>query len=221
MFAFLLDQNLVLHSEQAGARWHHLFRETYTTMDGVTHDNTALSCGAAGSRFSDPRTPAEFRVWYGAADFRSAFLETVVRDTGEGKAGLIPIARSEIFERRWSEIEILADLRLIDLSDDGCTRMRIDTDTVGARSHASGRQLSVILHGHGSAPDGIRFRSRLTGALNIAVYDRAFAKLKVAAEGRLVDHAELPALIAQHQLRIKRAAQVRRRARQRQPGRVN
>jgi hypothetical protein len=157
-------------------------------------------------------------VWYGAADFRSAFLETVVRDAGEGQEGLIPIVRGEICERRWSEIEIIDDLRLVDLAEDGCTRMRIDTDTVGARSHALRRQLSVILYDHGGAPDGIRLRSRLTGALNIAVSGRAFGKLRIAAEDRLVDHADLPALISHYQLKIKRKTRTRQYTQKRRSG---
>lgn len=204
MFEFLWRQDLVLLIEPAGTTWQHLFRETFTTPDGIAHTNTALGCGTAGSRFSDPRAPAQFRVWYWASEFRSAFLETVVRDAGVGIGGAIPISWEEIFGRRWSEVAAVEGLRLVDLSEDGCTRMRINTGVAGARSHRLARQLSVVLHDHPSVPDGVRFRSRLTGRPNVAVYDRAFGKLGVSAEGPLYRHVELPGLIDRYHLSIKR-----------------
>jgi len=204
MFDFLKDRDLVLHTEPAGSRWCHLFRAAFTTPDGENHTNNPLGCGAAGSRFSDPRVPPRFRVWYGASEFRDAFLETIVRDTGSDIEDAIPIPGSEIFGARWSDVAAGQDLRLVDLADDGCTRMRIDTDVAGARSHVLGRQLSVVLHEHGSAPDGIRYRSRLTGNLNIAVYDRALPKLRIEADGALITHPELSDLIDRYKLKIQR-----------------
>jgi hypothetical protein len=128
--------------------------------------------GFGASRFSDPGAPPTYRVYYAAEDLRTAFLETVVRDVGDGRAGPAVLSRDVVLNRCWAEITLTASLRVVDLLEDGCTRMGIDTDTTGARSHAQGQALSSVLHGHADAPDGILYRSRLSGRRNIVVFER-------------------------------------------------
>jgi hypothetical protein len=203
-FRHLLKRDLVLCTEPAGSLWHHLYRETWTAPDGTAHPGTALGCGATGTRFADAAKMPRFRIWYGASRFSAAFLETVVRDRGEGLVRDIPISADEILSRNHALVAVQSALDLVDLTEDGCTRMHIDTDCAGARSHRKGRALSAILFEHLQSPDGIRYRSRLDGSTNIAVYDRALPKLIESAVQPLTAHPELPDLIDRLRLRIRR-----------------
>ena len=71
-----------------------------------------------------------------------------------------------------------ADLRLVDLRGDNAVRMGVPTDVVRAQRQNLARRWSVAFHEHPSEPDGIIYPSRLNGATNLAIYDRAIAKLQ-------------------------------------------
>src|SRR5260221_4249062 len=147
MFDFLHGQRLELEVIPAGARYFHLYRSHWVDAAGAVHPGTPLSCGSGPSRFSDPSAPPTYRVYYAAADLRTAFLETVVRDVRTGNVGSVIFSRDDVLSRHWAEITLKAPLRLVDLFEDGCTRMGIDTATIGARNHAQGQALTLALHG--------------------------------------------------------------------------
>jgi hypothetical protein len=52
----------------------------------------------------------------------------VLRDPRDGLIGNLPIEERELYTRRYAEIEIIADLRLVDLRDDHAVRMGVPTD---------------------------------------------------------------------------------------------
>jgi RES domain len=81
------------------------------------------------------------------------------------------------------QIEITAPLSFVDLRGDGAIRMGVSSDVARASSQRLGRAWSLAFHQHTSAPDGIVYPSRSNGQTNLAVYDRATSKLRVANVG--------------------------------------
>ena len=57
-------------------------------------------------------------------------------------------------------------------------------------NHAAGRALSAAVHGDLPEADGLPFASRFTGEYFVAVFDRAFGRLRTGAADELVRHAE-------------------------------
>ena len=57
-------------------------------------------------------------------------------------------------------------------------------------NHAAGRALSAVVHAGMPEADGFLFASRFTGDSCVAVFDRAFGKLRVLGAGELIRHAE-------------------------------
>jgi hypothetical protein len=140
-----------------------------------------LGCGKTPSRFSDPRrrTAANrFGVLYLGDSLKVCFLETVLRDRREGLVDDLPIDEAELTQRRYAEISTTASLQVVDLSGDKAVRMGVPTDVVRAQRQNLARRWSVALHQHPSQPDGIIYPSRLNGATNLAIYDRAIGKLQ-------------------------------------------
>lgn len=72
----------------------------------------------------------------------------------------------------------MADLRLVDLRNDNAVRMGVPTDVVRAQRQNLARRWSVAFYEHPAQPDGVIYPSRLNGATNLAVYDRAVRKLR-------------------------------------------
>jgi hypothetical protein len=54
---------------------------------------------------------------------------------------------------------------------------------------------ALAFHQHPSAPNGIVYPSRLNGQTNLAVYDRATPKLRVANAGPLIAAPDLPTVL--------------------------
>ncbi|MER9630976.1 RES family NAD+ phosphorylase [Mesorhizobium sp. M0296] len=140
-----------------------------------------LGYGKSPSRFSDPRRRVDvnrFGVLYLGDSLKVCFLETVLRDRREGLVDDLPIEEVELTQRRYAEITTTADLRLVDLRDDNAVRMGIPTDVVRAQRQNLARRWSLAFNEHSSRPDGIIYPSRLNGATNLAIYDRAIPKLQ-------------------------------------------
>ncbi|MER8577054.1 RES family NAD+ phosphorylase [Mesorhizobium sp. M1338] len=140
-----------------------------------------LGYGKSPSRFSDPRRRGEanrFGVLYLGDSLKVCFLETVLRDRREGILDDLPIEEVELTRRRYAEIATTTDLRLVDLRDDNAVRMGVPTDVVRAQRQNLARRWSLAFHEHPSKPDGIIYPSRLNGATNLAIYDRATSKLQ-------------------------------------------
>ncbi|MER9606472.1 RES family NAD+ phosphorylase [Mesorhizobium sp. M0243] len=140
-----------------------------------------LGYGKSLSRFSDPRRRVDanrFGVLYLGDSLKVCFLETVLRDRREGTLDDLPIEEVELTQRRYAEIAATADLRLVDLRGDNAVRMGVPTDVVRAQRQNLARRWSLAFHEHPSEPDGIIYPSRLNGAINLAIYDRAIPKLQ-------------------------------------------
>ena len=141
------------------------------------HHPDPLGVRPAPSRFSDPELGATghapFAVLYLGTTFRVSFVETVLRDAGDGRLGALPLEETEL--AAWSCVGVATrrPLRLVDLTGTGPLRMGVPSDAVRASSHAPGRAWSGAFHAHPAAPDGLLYPSRLTGEPCLAVYDRA------------------------------------------------
>jgi hypothetical protein len=157
-----------------------------------------LGFGKNPSRFSDPRQRTEanrFGVLYLGSSLKVCFLETMLRDDRDGIVGQIAIAESELDDRRYAEIRVGQALRLLDLTGDGPVRMGIPSDVARGRRQALARKWSVAFHEHPAQVDGIAYPSRLNGEINLAIYDRAVAKLELFRAQDLKRAAGLPEVL--------------------------
>jgi len=86
---------------------------------------------------------------------------------------------------------------MVDLRDDNAVIMGIPTDVAKGRRQILARKWSVAFHDHPQKPDGIIYPSRLSGQTNLAVFDHAFVKLKVAQVVRLLPAPGLASVLIQ------------------------
>lgn len=170
--------------------------ESYRIMS-QRYVGSPLGTTPADSRFAT-RT-GSYTVLYAAADFTTAFIETIVRDRFAHRRTR-NVALREITERVWVRMssEPGTQLTLLDLRADGCTRIGAPTDVVQARNHAAGRALGKAIHAEHADVDGLVYTSRLTGEDVYAIYGRSVAKLKAGDVGRLEEHVDLPGVLARH-----------------------
>ena len=157
----------------------------------------------ADSRFCS-RTDG-YTVLYGSPDFATAFIETVVRDRFTHSRDR-QVALREITERVWARIatQPQAELTLLDLRGDGCTRIGAPTDTVRARNHAAGRAFAKAIHSAHPDIDGLVYVSRLTDEEVYAVFDRGITKLDHTGTGMLANHTDLPVILERHGIELVR-----------------
>ncbi|MCO5073807.1 MAG: RES family NAD+ phosphorylase [Rhizobiaceae bacterium] len=148
-----------------------------------------LGYGKSPSRFSDPRRRVaanRFGVLYLGDSLKVCFLEAVLRDRREGLVDDLPIDHAELTQRCYAEIVTSAKLRLVDLRGDNAVRVGVPTDVIRAQRQNLARRWSLAFYEHPSQPDGIIYPSRLNGATNLAVYDRAIEKLQSKRVVRLL-----------------------------------
>ena len=139
-----------------------------------------LGFGKSPSRFGDPRRRQKedrFGILYLGASLKVCFVEAILRDRRNGTVADYPIDETDLAARRYAEIEVLSRLTLVDLTGDGCIRMGIPSDVIGASDQVTARWWSVAIHEHPAAPDGIVYPSRLNEERNLAIYGRAVGKL--------------------------------------------
>jgi hypothetical protein len=181
---------LVLHSPAADETWLRLYRRTHADP---------LGFGKGPSRFSDPRPlPAHGRygVVYLGSSLKVGVLEAIVRDRGDARLGDLVIGRRELEETSCAEVVCGPNLRLADLRGDGAVQMGVPTDAVRASDQALGQAWALAFQQHDVTPDGLIYSSRLNGEDNIALFDRAIPKVRVASVGPLLDRrTELAAVI--------------------------
>ena len=165
------------------------------------HLDSPLGTIPADSRFCS-RTGG-YSVLYAAADFATAFVETVIRDRFVGLSSR-EIAIREITSGAWARLESIPGLTLalLDLREDGCAKIGAPTDVVNARNHAAGRTFAAVIHASHPNIDGLVYRSRLTGGNAYAVFDRAIAKLHTRETGQLAHHPVLPGILADYGVRL-------------------
>jgi hypothetical protein len=131
------------------------------------------------------------------------FLEAILRDRGVGRIKSFPLEWAELENWNCAELGVDETLRLVNLRGDGAVRMGVPTDVARARSQELGRLWSRALWSHDTTPDGIVYDSRLNSETNIALYDRALAKLSVIATPKLVEcRSELARIIVDFDLAI-------------------
>lgn len=180
---------LHLYTVPAGVRFGRIYLGKYPDP---------LGFGKTPSRFSDPRRrkPAKrFGVLYLGDSVKVCFLEAVLRDQRDGLIGNLPIAESELHDRQYAQIEVVAPLKMVDLRDDGPVKMGVPTDVAKASDQKLGRAWSVAFHDHTEAPNGIIYPSRLNGHTNLAVFDRAVAKLQAIGTMKLIGAPGLAAVL--------------------------
>ncbi|MER8548141.1 RES family NAD+ phosphorylase [Mesorhizobium sp. M1169] len=137
-----------------------------------------LGYGKSPSRFSDPRRRVDvnrFGVLYLGDSLKVCFLETVLRDRREGIFDDLPIEEVELIRRRYAEIATTTPGRpqRRQCRSDGCAdRCRSGTAPEPGAPVVAGVSRAP------SEPDGVIYPSRLNGATNLAIYDRAVPKLQ-------------------------------------------
>ena len=161
------------------------------------HLASPLGSKPADSRFCS--RDGGYTVLYASPDFATAFAETVVRDRFTRRRNR-NVGLEEITGRVWALISAQsgAEMVLLDLRGDGCSRVGAPSDAVHARNHAAGRALARAIHAEHVDIDGLIYVSRLTGEDIFAVFDRGVGKLEATELGMLVDHPDLPDVLARH-----------------------
>lgn len=149
--------------------------KTYQRVFPLMFKDTPLGTGYGKARFSS--TDASFRTLYAASSLAAALAETIIRDRFEGVSER-RLFSTELTEACVAPVSAVTPLVLVDLRSDGCFKLGVSTDIAAAKGESDGwaasRELAQHLHDN-TALDGILYRSRLTGADCIAVFDRAIA----------------------------------------------
>lgn len=159
-----------------------------------------LGYGKTMSRFSDPRRRApanRFGVLYLGGTLKVCFVEAVLRDQRDGQAGDLLLDESELAKRSYATVEVKMALSLLDLRADGPLRMGIPSDVARESRQSLARKWSVAFYTHPAQPDGIIYPSRLNGETNIAVYDRAVAKVRAHSAGPLLKEPGLARVLSE------------------------
>lgn len=168
------------------------------------HAAAPVGAGPGDSRFAT--VAGGHRLLYAAEDFRTAFVETVVRDSFDDGRNPRTVDWVEIEARVWAVLDMVGPevrLRALDLRRDGALRLGVPTDVVGARDHAAGRVLGAALFGGHADIDAILFDSRLTGGAAIAVRAEAAAeKLVATVASELASHPDLVATLDAYRVGI-------------------
>lgn len=169
----------------------------FCRIDFPRHANP-LGFSKTPSRFSDPRRRKpenRFGVLYLGETLKVCFLEAVLRDKRNGSIGDYPLDETELRARRFTLVEVHDPLTIVDLRRDSGVRMGVPSDVARASDQRLARLWSVAFHDHPAAPDGIAYEFRLNGQTNVAIYDRAIAKLSVAATMPLLSAPDLPTVL--------------------------
>ncbi|MVZ97919.1 RES domain-containing protein [Sphingorhabdus sp. IMCC26285] len=161
-----------------------------------TKGYTPLGFGYANTRFSSPSK--DFAVIYTANDLIAALLEVVIRDTlNWTKNRAIPI--SELEKHRIASLKPPAEMTLLRLDKNLCSRAGIDTDVIMSSHQDKSRQLSQTLFDQITSAEGILYPSRFrNNDICLATYIKpgSTPPFDVAADMPLIKHPMLkPALI--------------------------
>lgn len=149
-------------------------------------------------RFHDPE--GKFRVSFLGEDATASFVETFLRDPP-----VRLITRAEIATRGLTTFNVLRELRLAKVRDEGLAGIGCTAETTSSpKPYTDPQQLARDLWAHADRPDGIQYRCRHdNGLLAIALYDRAKDSLRVQhSENLLDDNARLRAWSKRYRLEL-------------------
>ena len=157
---------------------------SYQRLFPIAHMNTPLGTGLGAARFSS--VSGNFHTLYAAASLATAIAETIIRDRFEGVAAR-HLFSSELAGSGVASLKATTPLALVDLRTDGCFQLGVSTDIAGAKGEGHGwaasREIAQYVYDQ-TVLDGFLYRSRITGAHCIAVFDRAIAGKLTAGPGR-------------------------------------
>lgn len=187
----LPETELISTAAPAGSVWHHIFPHRF---------EDPLGFGMVGSRFSDPRVPMGYGVYYVGISFEVAFLETIVRDRRNGNPGQLLLSEADLETTAHVGVTLAQPLDLLDLRGGNPLALGIPSDAVRASRHGPGQAVSLAAYVAGL--DGIRYPSRLNNDENLAIYDRAIPKLSTGPRRRLIDCPELAPLLRQYRIAL-------------------
>lgn len=164
------------HRLAGGERYFRLMETKYTDL---------LGSGPGSSRFSDPRLGIPgvtlFSVVYGATGLATAFEEVVLRDTTDGAFAPHVLRLSLLKKYHGGFFRATAPVLLADLTTSGNLRkVGVPTDIVRYSSHVRSQFYAYAVYSHPAGYDGIRYRSRFTGEINVAIFDRSIRALFIA-----------------------------------------
>lgn len=137
----------------------------------LAHRATPLGTGFGKTRFASPADA--FKLLYIAEDLPTSVAEAIIRDRFEGAAAR-ELQIGDLIDWGVCEISAAEPLRVLDLRRDGCFRLGVSTDIVGAKAQDEARDFSQTLYDETDL-DGILYHSRLRRRACVAVYDRAIA----------------------------------------------
>lgn len=119
------------------------------------------------SRFDAP--DGQYRTLYAALTLDGAFVETILH----GRVGTSILSRSFVFDRGWSVLRTMRDLRLAKLHGDGLFWHGTDASISSERDYTEPRRVALALHSEGADIDGISYRSRHNNnEVCVALFDR-------------------------------------------------
>lgn len=125
-------------------------------------------------RFDAP--DGSFGTLYCARDFKTCFLETLLRD----RPGL-DVLQADYAAR--SVLMLLLDtsrLRLVSLHGDAAIILRLDSAELMGMDYDYTQALSKMIYDHPSKPDGIVYRSRFDSEYSaVALFDRAHLHVRL------------------------------------------
>lgn len=118
-----------------------------------------------------------FGVLYAAVSFDCAFAEVLLRNPARRIVSL-----PEIEARSFALLSLRADIRLVDLSGPGLSRLGLDARFLSGGYGACGLWADT-LHDHPNRPDGILYPSRFDPSERcVVLFDRAAPHLHPATE---------------------------------------
>ena len=170
--------------------------------DPTTHDGFRRS---AKYRFDAP--DGSFGVLYAAFDLKTAFAETVLRDSpARTEAAKIRLDYAELEARRVVAIDTHAatrPLRLIKLYGDGLVAARTDNRIATLDEYSLTRAWAKALHAHPQQADGIVYLSRFMAPHKaVVLFDRSPHLIKGGTVTPLLLHSGLAKILDDLELAI-------------------
>jgi hypothetical protein len=162
--------------------------KNYVRIFPKAYKATPLGTGQGMARFSSAK--GNFNTLYAASSLATAIAETIIRDRFEGDGARF-LFGSELADSCIASISAASPLQLVDLRTDGCFQLGVSTDIASAKGWDDARALAQCIYDD-TLLDGFVYRSRLTRANCVAIFDRAISVKLTAGKSR--DLAAVPRL---------------------------